>query len=72
MFLVGTYTFNSMEISIYFFKEKYDDIYFDSDDESEGKESKKEKQKFKTDDDLLYDPNMDDEVNYSVVLPYVG
>jgi len=41
--------------------EKYDDIYFDSDDESDGKESKKEKQKFKTDDDLLYDPNMDDE-----------
>lgn len=42
-------------------QDKYDDIYFDSDDETDGKESKKEKQKFKTDDDLLYDPNLDDE-----------
>jgi len=42
-------------------KDKYDDIYFDSDDETDGKESKKEKQKFQTDDELLYDPNLDDE-----------
>jgi len=42
-------------------KEKYDDIYFDSDDETDGKESKKEKQKFQTNDELLYDPNLDDE-----------
>eukprot|EP00088_Acartia_fossae_P008206 TRINITY_DN1389_c0_g1_i6.p1 TRINITY_DN1389_c0_g1~~TRINITY_DN1389_c0_g1_i6.p1 ORF type:complete len:327 (-),score=83.72 TRINITY_DN1389_c0_g1_i6:507-1487(-) len=42
-------------------QDKYDDIYFDSDDETDGKESKKEKQKFKTNDELLYDPNMDDE-----------
>ena len=35
--------------------DKYDDIYFDSDEEDG------EQRKVKTNDELFYDPNMDDE-----------
>ncbi|XP_046551873.1 E2F-associated phosphoprotein-like [Haliotis rubra] len=40
----------------------YDNIYFDSDEEdNEGVSDAKKKHPIPTDDDLLYDPNMDDE-----------
>jgi len=40
-------------------QDKYDDIYFDSDDEDG--ENKQKNRKVLTNDDLLYDPGMDDE-----------
>ena len=42
---------------VYYDQEKYDDIYFDSDEEGEGGD----KRKVQTNEDLLYDPDMDDD-----------
>jgi len=47
-------------------KDRYDEIYFDSDEEDAGgtkgdESSGPDKKKYQTDDELLYDPKMDDE-----------
>lgn len=41
--------------------EVYDDIYFDSDEEAGGKRKKNKNRRKLTNDELLYDPHMDDE-----------